>query len=211
MLKIKVHETLIQFYKDSDCDSDEEECICQPLTIPVLYVNMRSINPNNEKLSEKKKRLQELIKAKNPAIIAIVETWLNETHPNDKVAKDLGIIGYTIWRRDRCDGHPLNNAYRQTTTSVEELRGGGILIAWKNIIMNNENALVLELNPSEDYGDAIMSADIFVKLNCNICNETRVNDVFGIPGKFGFTVVYRRPVPYGKYMSQYIGDVMSYS
>ncbi len=51
------------------------------------------------------------------------------------------------------------------------------------------------LNPSEDFGDAIMSADINVQMNCTKCNEANNK-------KFAFTVVYRRPVHQGKYKFQ---------
>ena len=166
---------------------------------------MRSINPRNRRLSEKCARLREAIQRNDPAIIAIVETWLSKQHSDKEVARALGINryedgyeeGYEIWRQDRDAGHHPNNAYGDTTTGMEGRRGGGILIAWKHIILKNGNRLLLIRNPSEDFGDAIMSADIEVQMNCTECNEANSK-------KFAFTLVYRRPVPQGKYKFQNI-------
>ncbi|KAJ6648666.1 Xanthine dehydrogenase, partial [Pseudolycoriella hygida] len=173
--------------EESDSDSDEEDCDCEGVEVPVFYVNAGSINPRTQKA--KIEKIREVIGRNQPAIIAIVETWLSNEHSDDDVRNSLGLSWeYTILRQDRDAGHHSDNAYGATTTSMQGRRGGGILIAWKPIILSNGNPLKLKRNANEDYGDVIMSADILVEMNCTKCNTSKNK-------KFIFTVVYRRPVP----------------
>lgn len=93
-------------YDESSSDS-ETECICADVSIPVVFCNMQSVNPLNRSGSMENKfdRLKSVIQRNNPAIVALVETWLNDKHDNAFVLQRLGLQNYQIFRQDRKNGH----------------------------------------------------------------------------------------------------------
>lgn len=187
--------------------------------IPVLYANMRSINPANRaaRFNEKIQALHQIIENHRPVIIAIVETWLTDRHENVHVSELLGLQNYIIWRQDRDAGHPeggnqiklsqvapklkyyncclvdyykyLGNAYEATTTGMEGRRGGGILLAWRNNYQL-PNGFAVRLERNS-------SEDIGdCILSADILAGFSCQNCGGVAeSKFGFTIVYRRPAP----------------
>lgn len=170
-------------------DSSDDDCLCQPIIIRVLYVNIRSINPNNPSLRDKIAKLRNLISIYQPQLIAIVETWLTKEHNTEHVLRLLGIQQHTYkcFRHDRADGHDPNNAYGNTITGQEDRRGGGTLVLWKRDAHPNTR---FEPYGDENYADNVINFQIKYTFNCGKCSNGKKFK------KFIFTVVYRRPSPF---------------
>lgn len=169
---------------------DVDECICEDVSRKVVCVNMCSVNPRNKTTSmqEKLKRLTTLLTMESPWIVAIVETWLNSTHANDKVIECLNLEGYEVIRHDREQGHHPDNAYGDEKSDVAGKRGGGIMLAWKNV-----PGFQVTRNIAEDYADSIVNFEISWKFQCCPCNEYGNQNLAKNEKTFGFTIVYRRP------------------
>ncbi|CAF1488648.1 unnamed protein product [Didymodactylos carnosus] len=130
--------------------SSSEPCICDDATISVLYVNIRSMNPNNDKMRQKIDQLSSLIFYNQPDVIAIVESWLNEKHSDKDIRDSLQLQGYKIVRRDRCSGQDPENSYRdETNAQYAKRRGGGILVAWKELNGLRADRIQFKENPAE--------------------------------------------------------------
>lgn len=113
----------------SDASSSDDECICKPIKVSVLYCNIRSANPTSRN-TVKLATFQSIVASTRPQIVALVETWLTAQHSDSQIRIALGLEGYAIFRNDRRDNLYPGAGF---VTGEEEKRGGGMLVAWKNI------------------------------------------------------------------------------
>jgi len=97
----------------------------------------------------------------------------------------LNLTGYEIFRQDRGNTNE-DNAYNVGRILDSGRRGGGIFVAF----LHENPRLKFKRSPAEDFGDNIMNFEMAYSFNCRRCKEKSGS------GKFGFTVVYRRPGPY---------------
>ena len=85
--------------------------------IKVLQINARSIK-RVDYLKNKIVQFKTLVALKNPDVISVAETWLNDTVPSDKL---LDENEYNIYRKDRAD-----------------VNGGGVLVAVRKCLNSKQ-------------------------------------------------------------------------
>lgn len=112
----------------SDTSSSDDDCICKPIKVSVLYCNIRSANPTS-KNQAKLAKFRLMVASTRPQIVALVETWLTSQHSDSAVESALGLEGYIIFRNDRGGNRYPGTGY---LTGEDEKRGGGMLVAWRN-------------------------------------------------------------------------------